>query len=175
MTAPAASGIAPVVVFAIGNPSRGDDAIGPLLGERLQAELARRGWQAQAQVEVIVEQQLVVEHVLDLVGRREILFVDAAAAGSGPVSLTDLAPAPPQAVMSHSVSPQALLGLYQEHIGQAPAPARLLTVLGDGFELGAPLSASGSERLETAWRVLHQQLDAWLGPLPETSAVAQST
>ena len=30
---------APVLVLAVGNPSRGDDAIGPLLAERLEAAI----------------------------------------------------------------------------------------------------------------------------------------
>ena len=33
---------APLLVLAVGNPSRGDDALGPLLLERLQAD----GWDA---------------------------------------------------------------------------------------------------------------------------------
>ncbi|WP_374589996.1 hydrogenase maturation protease [Aquabacterium sp.] len=158
MTAPTASGIAPIVVFAIGNPSRGDDAIGPLLGERLQAELARRGWPAQAQVEVIAEQQLVVEHVLDLVGRQAALFLDAAAQGAEPVSLITLEPALAPVVTSHRVSPTDLLGLFRAHMRATPPPAELLAVVADGFELGAALSAAGRERLEAAWT----RLQAWV-------------
>ena len=29
--------VAPTLVFAVGNPSRGDDAVGPLLAARLEA------------------------------------------------------------------------------------------------------------------------------------------
>ena len=29
--------VAPTLVFAVGNPSRGDDAVGPLLAEKLAA------------------------------------------------------------------------------------------------------------------------------------------
>jgi len=75
-SAPAA-GLAPVLIIGIGNPSRGDDALGPLAAQRL-AELALPG------VEVLTDFQLQVEHALDLLGRREAIFVDAAATGEAP-------------------------------------------------------------------------------------------
>jgi len=73
-------------VLAVGNPSRGDDALGPLAAERLAA-LALPG------VEVLTDFQLQVEHALDLLGRRLIVFVDAAASGAAPFELRPLAPA----------------------------------------------------------------------------------
>jgi len=50
---------APVLVLAVGNPSRGDDALGPLAAQRLAA-LELSG------VEVLTDFQLQVEHALDL-------------------------------------------------------------------------------------------------------------
>ena len=68
---------APLLVLAVGNPSRGDDALGPLLLERLQAD----GWDAGGQVELLCDFQLQVEHTLDLQGRSAVLLVDAARPG----------------------------------------------------------------------------------------------
>lgn len=158
--------VAPAVVFAIGNPSRGDDAIGPLLAERLIAYLAEHD-PSGVRVEVIVDQQLVVEHVLDLVGRSRALFVDAAAQGIEPVTLKAQQPATQATVMSHSVGPAGLLRLFQEHVGSAPPPAELLAVVGDGFELGEPLSAAGQARLEQAWPMLRAWADATLARVNE--------
>lgn len=155
--------VAPAVVFAIGNPSRGDDALGPMLAERLIDYLAQHDPSGQA-IEVIIDQQLVVEHVLDLVGRSLALFVDAAVdtgtQAGGPVSLTALQPAAQAVVMSHSVSPASLLRLFQEHVGNAAPTAELLAVVGDGFELGEPLSAAARDRLEQAWSLLQGWADA---------------
>ena len=153
--------VAPAVVFAIGNPSRGDDAIGPLLAERLIDYLAEHDPSGET-IEVIIDQQLVVEHVLDLVGRSEALFVDAAARAAEPVSLAALEPAGQAVLMSHSVSPASLLRLFQEHVGSAPPPAELLAVVGDGFELGEPLSVAAQARLEQAWLMLQAWADAVL-------------
>ena len=53
------------LVFAWGNPSRGDDALGPLFAEAVQAMNL-------PQVECLTDFQLQVEHTLDLVGRQRI-------------------------------------------------------------------------------------------------------
>ncbi len=60
----------PVLVLAWGNPSRGDDAIGPAFAQAVEA------WCLPG-VEVLTDFQLQIEHSLDLSGRRCVLFVDA--------------------------------------------------------------------------------------------------
>jgi len=67
--------VAPILIFAIGNESRGDDALAPLLVRRLADWLAANDLAGQC--EILEEYQLQVEHVLDLQQRRLILFVDA--------------------------------------------------------------------------------------------------
>jgi len=71
--------VAPVLVLAVGNPSRGDDALGPELAARLEAA-------ALPGVEVIVEFQLQVENALDLVGRERVIFIDAGTGTPAPRS-----------------------------------------------------------------------------------------
>jgi hypothetical protein len=65
----------PLLVLAIGNPSRGDDALGPLFASA-RGELARRR-DRRGQVELLTDFQLQIEHALDLVGRARVVFVDA--------------------------------------------------------------------------------------------------
>ena len=57
---------APLVVFAVGNPSRGDDAIGPVICGRLAIWLENE--KLTERVELIEDFQLNVEHALDLQG-----------------------------------------------------------------------------------------------------------
>ena len=64
---------APLLVIAVGNRSRGDDALGPALLDGLRDDAA-------IGVDLLEEFQLQVEHALDLVGRRGVLFVDASRA-----------------------------------------------------------------------------------------------
>ena len=77
---------APTLVFGWGNRSRGDDALGPLFVERL---LATRP----AGVEGLEDYQLQVEHALDLVGRRRVLFVDASRVALPPFETSAVEPA----------------------------------------------------------------------------------
>jgi len=152
-------GKAPVLILAVGNPSRGDDALGPLLATRLQEWLGLQHADLQRDVEVITDQQLLVEHVLDLQDRACVLFIDATAQGEAAVSLVAVTPlARPVPVSTHSSSPTQLLSLYQQLLHAAPPPAHLLTLRGHGFELGAPLSEAAQATVPQAWSCLQ----AWL-------------
>jgi len=151
LTLEPAAVVAPRLVIALGNPSRGDDALGPLIAERLEA-LALPG------VEVLVDYQLQIEYALDLRGREEVIFVDATVAGDGPFTLEPVAAAGERSVTTHALSPQALLEGYRRLTAAAPPPARVLAVRGYEFELGAGLSSPAGENLERALDVLVAQL-----------------
>lgn len=168
----ASSAKAPVLVIAVGNPSRGDDAFGPMLADQLLSWLGSQAEDVQACVELIVDQQLMVEHVMDLSERVQILFVDAAMQSDEAVSLTQLAPPPTeqtaQAVNSHSCTPAQLLGLYQVMLLQRPPPAQLLSLKGHRFELGEPLSPQARAHLPQAVALLHQWLNEALNKVAPT-------
>jgi len=147
--------VAPVLVLAIGNPSRGDDALGPLAAQAL-AELALPG------VEVLTDFQLQVEHALDLLGRSGVVFVDATASGEAPFELRPLAPAADASHTSHSLSPAAVLDAYRRLTGAEPPPARLLAIRGHEFELGAPPSRAAAANLRAALAALAPSLQETL-------------
>lgn len=184
----ACCGKAPILVLAVGNPSRGDDAFGPLLAQQLQTWLAAQTGEVQQAIELITDQQLVVEHALDLQGREQVLFVDAAARHDAPVALQAVAPArdadqsrqqplqrgKPGAPMvnSHSSTPGDLLALYQSLLNQPPPRADLLTLKGHGFELGAPLSDEVQALLPQAWQLLQGWLNQALAHALATQCAA---
>jgi len=146
------SGIAPRLVIGIGNPSRGDDAIGPLAVERLQA-LDLPG------IELLTDFQLQVEHALDLIGRREVVFIDAAASGAEPFAFAPARPAADASATSHALSPAAVLDAFLR-VADAPLPAAyVLAVRGYAFELGAPLSAAAARNLDAALQMLVARLN----------------
>ena len=66
---------APVLVFAVGNESRGDDALGPQLLRALEAWL--RVGDETDQFELLEEFQLQIEHAMDMQNRQLVLFIDA--------------------------------------------------------------------------------------------------
>jgi hydrogenase maturation protease len=142
-----------VVVLAVGNRSRGDDALGPLLLDRLGDWLAAgdRG----ADFELIEDFQLQIEHALDLAGRRLVLFVDAGTGTPVPCAFYATAAAHPGGSHStHALAPAAVLGVYRQITGEDPPPAFVLCVRGERFELGEGLSGPARAHAEAAWRQL---------------------
>jgi hydrogenase maturation protease len=144
--------IAPRLVIGIGNPSRGDDAIGPLAIERLQA-LALPG------VELLTDFQLQVEYALDLIGRREVVFIDAAASGAEPYAFAPVQPAADASATTHALAPAAVLDAFLRVADAPPPAAYVLAVRGYAFELGAPLSAAAARNLDAALRMLIPRLN----------------
>jgi hydrogenase maturation protease len=135
---------APLLVIAVGNPSRGDDALGPALVEQIDG--------GGGDVECLVDFQLQPEHALDLAGRSAVLFVDAARpgyTGGAGVLLAAIQAADGLPALSHALSPAALLHVAQR-IGQPLPRAWQLAIEGESFDLGQPLSAAGAQRLPLA-------------------------
>ena len=144
---------APLLVFGWGNPSRGDDALGPLCIERLRA----LGLSA-ARVEYLEDFQLQVEHALDLAGRARVLLVDASLRCAAPFEVTQLQPAHDARLMSHALTPEALLQVYAELRKEPPPPCTLLAIRGERFELGEPPGSAALANLDAAL----QWARAWL-------------
>lgn len=151
------------LVIGYGNPSRGDDALAPQL---LEALAARNAWAAH-EVELLTDFQLQVEHVLDLEGRRRVVFVDAALRGPEPFRFDAVAAAADPAPSTHALSPGALLAVYRRHFGIVAPPCMLLAIRGYSFELGDELSAGARRNLAAALAALV----AWL---PQSGAAAHA-
>ena len=149
------SATARILIFAVGNESRGDDALAPLLLRRLEAEGA-------AQAELIEEYQLQVEHVTDLLGRSAVLFVDADMNCESPFDLSRIDAAHDNSYTSHAMSPVALLHAYSQVYRTDAPPSYLLRIRGYGFELGEGLSDEAAANLELAV----EKVRAWLADIP---------
>ncbi len=152
-----------LVVFACGNRSRGDDALGPLLLDRAEAWL---DGQASLEVRTVGDFQLQIEHALDLRGAALALFVDADADCPGSFRLRRAVASRDASYSTHALSPEAVLSVCRDITGGPPPPAFVLGVRGEVFDLGAPLSAAAAEHLEAAWGELESLLgdgrvEAW--------------
>lgn len=145
---------APIVVFAVGNPSRGDDAIGPELGARLEQWLAREG--LSERVELIEDFQLNIEHALDLAGRELAVFIDAGENTPAPYVFEQIYPAAIPSHSTHALPPQAVLQVFRQTEGREPPPSFVLCVRGECFELGEGLSAEALDRMDEAMNRLEQ-------------------
>lgn len=162
----AGAAVVPLLVIGIGNPSRGDDALGPLAAERIAA-LQLAG------VEVLTDFQLQVEHALDLLGRRRVLFIDASAALDEAYALAPLAAARDASFSTHALAPPAVLYCHQQLIGPPP-PCWLLAIRGQSFELGAALSAQAADALAAALAAILPWLQAPTASAPPAVMAAAS-
>jgi hydrogenase maturation protease len=133
---------APTLVFGWGNPSRGDDALGPMFVERIEV-LGLPG------VECLTDFQLQVEHALDLKGRQRVLFVDASI-DTATFSATRLEPRRDTTFTSHAISPQSVMQTYVDIEKATPPPCWLLAIGGRSFELGESLSGDAATNLDAA-------------------------
>ncbi|HSQ69208.1 MAG TPA: hydrogenase maturation protease [Steroidobacteraceae bacterium] len=140
---------APVLVLAAGNPSRGDDAIGHMLAERLDAA----GF---PDVEVLTDFQWQVEHALELEGRALAVFVDAGMATAAPFELRAVVASARYLHTTHALEPGAVIETYRRVTGSTPPPALLLCVRGESFELGHALTPAAITHLEAAWARLRR-------------------
>ncbi len=146
---------APLLVFGWGNLSRGDDALGPMLIQKM------RGWQnsnGDDRVEFLEDYQLQIEHALDLVGRKHVLFVDASMSCAAPFEVTELSASRDDTFTTHAVSPQSVMQVYTELARAAPPPCTLLAIRGSRFELGEPPQDVALDHLDHA---LHW-VQSWL-------------
>lgn len=143
--------VKPILVFTWGNPSRGDDALGPEVYDRLAQE-------SLINVDLLTDFQLQIEHAIDLEDRKCVLFVDASANAEPPFEFYPLSPLQDQSYTTHAMSPQALLAVY-DRINHQPQPAAfMLSIRGYEFGLGLPLSSQAAANLDQAIVFIRQLL-----------------
>jgi hydrogenase maturation protease len=145
------------LVFAIGNPQRGDDGV----AAEVCARIGQGDWK------VIETMELVPEMAGEVAGAGQLVFVDADYRGGDP-SLSPLSPvACHPGPMTHSLRPCDLVSVARRLYG-FKGPAWLLRVPGTDFGLGSPLSETAKTNAAMAVRLLSELLD---GPgAPEAPA-----
>ncbi len=148
----------PVLLFAYGNLSRGDDALAPLLLERLQQQGIVTG--CGHQLKYLSDYQMQIEHVMDLQGCVRVLLFDAA------VDITESYQFYPITVglethyTTHGMSPSTLLHTYRQTLKETPPPTSMLAIRGEDFELGQPLTNDATHNLNAAFEFLTELLSA---------------
>lgn len=147
----------PILLIAIGNESRGDDALGPLLLRSLQQQVTDE------RIEFLEDFQLQVEHAADMLERELVLFIDAGLDTPAPCSFYRARPDDGRTLFSHALTPGAVLATYAQVYRQTPPPSFVLCLRGERFELGEPLSALAEGHLAAAAAIMHELL---LHPTP---------
>lgn len=155
---------APILIFAIGNESRGDDALGPLLLRELDDWLnsgeARRekGEGFVEQFELIEDFQLQIEHAMDMKDRKLVLFIDAGMDTPAPFSFYRAKPNDEPVLYSHALAPEALLKVYAQFYQETSPDAYVLCIRGELFELGEAPTPDACAHLASALHFAKQRL-----------------
>ncbi len=148
---------APILIFAWGNPSRGDDALGPIFIEHVEALAARHPeW---GEIDTLTDFQLQVENALDLQGRQRVLFVDASINTPAPCQLERISPRKDDTFTTHAMSPQSVMQVFVDIEDEAPPPCWLLSIRGERFELGEDLTEAAQANLQAALQRAAEWLD----------------
>ena len=142
-----------ILLFGYGNLSRGDDALAPLLLEKIEAEIDLN------KIEILTDFQLQIEHALDLENRQLVLFLDASVACKQAFDFCELQPEADKSYTTHAMSPAAVLQVYQSIKKSTPPPCFLLSIQGLSFELGEALSSQAQEHLQQALGFTQQLLN----------------
>jgi hydrogenase maturation protease len=156
---------APVLIFSYGNPSRGDDALGPEIFELLEKN--KQESSALDSIDLLTDYQLQIEHAVDLDQRECVLFVDASTTGSAPYDFYPLQAERDNSYTTHAMSPAAVLDVYQQINQRKPPSCYMLTIRGYEFGLGQPLTEQAEINLQQGYLFIRNLLDTDIGLWPE--------
>lgn len=139
----------PVLILTWGNPSRGDDALGPALHDMLEAHKRETG--ELEEVEVLTDFQLQIEHAVDFEGRDCIIFVDASIDCAEPFEMQPLEVQRDDTFTTHAMSPASVLSVYKQVNDCEPPPSYLLVIRAHQFGLGKEMTTQARENLQQAF------------------------
>lgn len=148
-----------VWIVALGNDYRGDDAIGPLLIERLQTRFDH------PDIDYSWHYLLCIEDALSLPNYAHVLFIDASLKQQTSFEIQPLQASLTANMSSHALTPAELLQVFIQHVKndtQTSPKVWLLQVQACEFELGSELSLTARHALEETWVFLSQGLGAYL-------------
>ncbi len=142
-----------ILMLACGNPSRGDDALGPLLLD----------WIAKhcdvATVELLCDFQWQIEHALDLRDRKLVLFIDASETCTRSFELSELKPVRDESYTTHAMSAETVMAICCDILQQSLPDCFLLSVKGESFALGEGLSDAANDNLQQAAELVERLLN----------------
>jgi hydrogenase maturation protease len=129
------------LVIAYGNCLRGDDGVGPAMGEIIKS------WQIPG-VKVLIERQLIPELIAEMKQAESILFIDAGLnLGDRALVCRPLSRQGSIGNWGHHLDPEALLKLLHDLESRTPS-AWQLTISAFSFDHGEQLTPSASANLQ---------------------------
>lgn len=147
---------APVLIFTYGNPSRGDDALGPAMYDLLES--FKEEGSSLDKVDLLTDFQLQIEHAVDLEHRQGILFIDASVSCSSPFTFQKLQAEQDDSYTTHAMSPSSVLSVYRKINQHEPPPSYMLSIRGYEFGLGKDITVQAQENLQQAFELIKKMV-----------------
>ena len=140
----------PVLIYGIGNPSRGDDALGICFIETLSRKRVRGarfecGYQVNA------------EDAFEVSQSSAVIFVDASMRAKSPYTFTRLLPDNHIEYSTHAMEPASVLALSAS-LFSTLVPGFMLGLKGVAWDLGKPLSEQGCMSLKAGLEFFNNNL-----------------
>ena len=136
-----------ILLIGYGNPGRLDDGLGPALAESLE-ELNLEN------VTIDSDYQLTVEDADAVAEHDVVIFADASVNGPEPFSFARIEPKTAVSFSSHSVEPEAVLGLAHDMF-EAKTRGYVLGIRGYAYnEFGEVLSDQAKKNLFAAYEFI---------------------
>ena len=148
--------VAPILIFTYGNPSRGDDGLGPAMFDLLENN--QHEYDELDKIDLLTDFQLQIEHAVDLEQRECTLFIDASVSATAPYEFHQLRVERDNSYTTHAMSPVAVLDVYQQINQCEPPPSYMLTISGYEFGLGQPLTEQAKINLLQGYKFINELL-----------------
>ena len=164
---------APALIFTYGNPSRGDDSLGPAMFDLL--EKYKRETNKLGNVDLLTDYQLQIEHAVDLEYREGVVFIDASMSCSAPYEFIKLYPERDDSYTTHAMSPASVLDVYQQINQSEPPPSFALIIRGYEFELGQSTTEQAKINLQKSYEFIKNLLSTDIEKWPEKARNVRHT
>ena len=157
--------IAPILIFAYGNPSRGDDALGPAMFELLEKN--KKESSELDKIDLLTDYQLQIEHAVDLEQRECVLFIDASVSASAPYEFHQLHAERDDSYTTHAMSPVAVLDVYRKINQRNPPPSYMFSIRGYEFGLGQAITEQANINLQQGYEFIKRLLATDIAQWPK--------
>jgi hydrogenase maturation protease len=142
----------PVLLFAYGNESRGDDALGPLLLQQIRNAGLQQG--CGHPLIFLSDYQMQIEHVTDMHSCIRVLLMDASVSLDQPYRFYSVDERKETLYTTHGMSASTLMHTYRQVYGDSAPVTAMLALQGQEFELGKGLSLTAHDSLQQATHFL---------------------
>jgi hydrogenase maturation protease len=156
-----------ILILGYGNPGRQDDGLGPAFVNKVNSLNLPH-------VSVDADYQLNIEDGATIADYDIVVFVDAAKDIAEPYTMSPLAASDKITFTSHTVSPDSILAICEDHFGARPE-AYVMAIRGYEYEFQEGLTPRAEENMNAAMTYLKSRIQQWKEQVMDTARTLKKT